>query len=114
MSKKPIDYINLEDDMPPVAVAIDMLKSKLARCRQNKTKCLYIIHGYGSSGAGGAICASVRKLLTAQAKNGKIKTVVFGEDFNVVNEAARNLYEKYAGLDELLCTCNHGVTVIEL
>lgn len=114
MSKKPIDYINLEEEMPTVSEASEMLKNKIARFRQSKTKCLYIIHGYGSSGNGGAICVSVRKWLTAQAKSGKIKAVVFGEDFNVVNETARSLYERYAGLDELLRTCNHGVTVIEL
>ncbi|MDE7181991.1 MAG: Smr/MutS family protein [Clostridia bacterium] len=114
MAKRPIDYINIKEDMPTVSISIDRLKYKLSRCRLNKIRCLYIIHGYGSTGKGGAICTNVRKWLNAQLRNGKIKTVVFGEDFNIVNEAARNLYEKYAGLDELLRTCNNGVTVIEL
>lgn len=114
MSKKPIDYINLEEDMPTADEALEMLKNKIARCRQNKVKCLYIVHGYGSSGVGGAICKKVRSWLNAQVANGKIKACVFGEEFNIVDEIPRSLNERYSGLEELTRTHNHGVTVIEL
>ena len=114
MVKKPIDIIDLEEGKPTAAEATEMLKCKIARCRQRKIKCLYIIHGYGSSGVGGAICASVRKWLSAQQKNGKIKAVVFGENFNIVDEVPRYLNNTYEGLEELTRVYNHGVTVIEL
>lgn len=114
MSKKPIDLVNLEDGMPSVNEAMETLKNKIARCRQNKIKCLYIIHGYGSSGNGGAIRNKVRQWLNAQVKNGKIKVCVFGEDFNIVNEIPRGLNERYDGLEELTHVHNHGVTVIEI
>lgn len=112
--KKPIDYINLEEDMPRVAEAMDMLKNKIKRCRQNKINCLYIIHGYGSSGKGGAIRLCVRKWLNAQLSGSKIKACVFGEEFNIVDKTSRSLKERYSGLDELTHIHNHGVTVIEL
>ena len=112
--KKPIDIIDLEEGMPITSEALEMLKSKVERCRQNKIKCLKIIHGYGSSGVGGAIRTTVRKWLTAQQKNGKIKNVVFGENFNIVDEIPRYLNNTYEGLEELTRVYNHGVTVIEL
>lgn len=114
MLKKPIDYINLEDGMPPVDEAMEMLKNKIARCRQNKIKCLYIIHGYGSSGKGGEIRNKVRQWLNSQVKSGKIKACVLGEDFNIVDEIPRSLNERYDDLEELTRVHNHGVTVIEI
>ena len=114
MAKKPIDSINLEEDFPIAQDALEMLKNKVSRCRQNKQHCLFIIHGYGSSGPGGVIRETVRKWLNAQLKNGKIKAVVFGENFNIVDETPRYLNNTYAGLEELTHICNHGVTVIEL
>lgn len=112
--KKPIDYINLEEGMPFVDEAMDMLKNKIKRCRQNNMRCLYIIHGYGSSGKGGAIRVKVRKWLDSQLKSGKIKACVFGEEFNVVDDTSRSLNERFSGLEELMRIHNHGVTVIEL
>ena len=51
----------------------------------SKKTCIYIIHGYGSSGKGGVICQKVISFLNTQAKKGKIKSVINGEDFNVFN-----------------------------
>ena len=80
----------------------------------SKKICIYIIHGYGSSGKGGVIRQKVRSFLNAQLKNGKIKTVVNGEDFNIFNFKALELKNKYKGLEQLFRVCNHGITVVEL
>lgn len=80
----------------------------------NKKTCIYIIHGYGSSGKGGVIRQKVRSFLNAQVKNGKIKTVINGEDFNVFNFKALELKNKYKELEQLFRVCNHGVTVVEI
>ena len=112
--KKPIDYINLEEGMPLGDEAMDMLKNKINRCRQNKFKCLYIIHGYGSSGRGGVIREKVRQWLHAQARNGTVKAIINGEDFDIFNAKARELKSTYKELEQLLKVCNHGVTVVEL
>lgn len=79
----------------------------------NKKTCIYIIHGYGSSGKGGIICQKVRSYLQAQLKNGEIKAVVNGEDFNVFNFKALELKNKYKELEQLFRVCNNGVTVVE-
>ena len=79
----------------------------------SKKTCIYIIHGYGSSGKGGVIRQKVRSFLNAQLKNGKIKAVINGEDFNVLNKALE-LKNRYKELEQLFRVCNHGVTVVEV
>ncbi len=109
-----IAEINLEEGMPTCDEAIDKLKSSLALAKQGKFKCAIIIHGYGSSGRGGTIRIKARQWLNAQVRNGRVKTVINGEDFDVLNEKARELRRKFPQLEQLLHVTNHGVTVVEL
>ena len=67
--------------------------------QNSKKTCVYIIHGYGSSGKGGVIRQKVRSFLNAQLKNGKIKAVIYGEDFNVFNLKALELKNKHKELE---------------
>ena len=83
-------------------------------CKQNKIGCLAVIHGYGSSGKGGAIRVKVRQWLNAQVRNGKLKAVINGEDFNVLNFKALELKSKHKELEKMLRVCNHGMTVVEV
>ena len=106
--------INIKESMPTVAEAMEYLKSSIDRCRKNKYKCVLIIHGYGSTGKGGAIHDKARQWLKAQERNGKLRTVIFGEDFSLFNIKALELKNRYRELEELMKVCNHGVTVIEL
>ena len=89
--------------------AIAYVKQALSN---SKKTCIYIIHGYGSSGKCGVIRQKVRSFLNAQLKNCKIKTVVNGEDFNVFNFKALELKNKHKELEQLFRVCNHGVTVV--
>lgn len=52
---KRLKEINLEDGMPTVSDAVIILKSSINNAKSGNVGCLYIIHGYGSSGKGGAI-----------------------------------------------------------
>lgn len=106
--------INLEYGMPTVSEAMNYLKSAIERSRKEKYKCLLIIHGYGSSGKGGAICEKARQWLMAQKRNGKVKEVIFGENFDIFNFTALALKNKYHELERQICGNNHGVTIVEL
>ncbi len=106
--------INLEDGLPTVDEALSYLKMSLTLCKQNKIGCLAVIHGYGSSGKGGAIRVKARQWLNAQVRNGTVKTVINGEDFDVLNFKALELKNKYKELEKLLRVCNHGITVVAL
>ena len=106
--------INIKEGMPLVSEAMDHLKNSLDRCRRNKYKCVLVIHGYGSTGKGGAIHDKARQLLKAQERIGKVKSVIFGEDFSIFNFKSLELKNRYRELEPLMKVCNHGVTVVEL
>ena len=79
--------------------ALAYIKQVLSK---SKKTCIYIIHGYGSSWKGGVIRQKVRSFLNTQLKNGKIKAVINGEDFNIFNFKALELKNKYKELEQLL------------
>ena len=100
--------------MPSCAEAMDRLKASIKLAKQSKFKCAVVIHGYGSSGKGGAIRVAARQWLNAQVRNGSLKSLVNGEDFNILSEKARELRAKFPEFETLLHVTNHGVTVVEL
>ena len=106
--------LNIKESMPLVSEAMDYLKSSLDRCRRSKYECVLVIHGYGSTGKGGAIREKAREWLRAQERAEKVKSVVFGEDFSIFNFKSLELKNRYRELDPLMKVCNHGVTVVEL
>ena len=111
---KRLKEINLEGGKPTVVDALIILKSSINNAQGGNVGCLYIIHGYGSSGKGGAIRDKTRQWLNAQARNGVVKCVINGEDFNLFNFKALELKNTYKDLEQLLKVCNHGVTIVEL
>ena len=106
--------INIKEDMPTVAEAMQYLQSELDRLRRNKYKCVQIVHGYGSTGKGGAICIKARQWLKAQEQKGKIKSVVYGEDFTIFNATARELKNRYAELEQLFMDGSSDASIPEV
>ena len=106
--------LNIKEGMPTVADAMKHLQDALPRLKREKCGCVLIIHGYGSTGKGGKIHDKARSWLNAQVRNGKIKTVINGEDFEMFNFKALELKNRYPELAELLGVGNHGVTIVEL
>lgn len=110
-----IEILNLENGMPSVSDAIKTLKNELIYYKNFNKKCVVIIHGYGSSGKGGVICKKARQYLYAQkSKNHLIKTVVNGGDFDIFNQEALMLKNKYPDLSKYINQYNSGITIIEL
>ena len=106
--------INIKEGMPVVADAMRYLQDSIARLKRERCECVLIVHGYGSTGRGGAICEKARQWLKAQERGGKLKKVIFGEDFDLFNFDALALKNKYRELEALMKVCNNGVTVVEL
>ena len=106
--------INIKEGMPMAADALNYLKSSIERSRRKRYDCVLIIHGYGSTGKGGVIHDKARQWLKAQERNGKMKAVIYGEDFSIYNAQARELKKRYPELEQLFRVCHHGVTVVEL
>ena len=106
--------INIKQEMPIVADAMRYLQNSIGRLKREKYDVVMIIHGYGSTGKGGAICEKARQWLKAQERNGNVKQVIFGEDFTLFNFNALALKNRCRDLEPLLRVCNNGVTVVEL
>jgi hypothetical protein len=78
---QPIPVENLEAGMPTVVEAEHKLASVLQRYRKKGEPVLKIIHGYGSSGVGGALRVELRHWLYGKVKSGAIVDIIHGEDF---------------------------------
>ena len=106
--------LNIKEGMPLVSDALCLLKASLDRFRQSRYKCVLVIHGYGSTGKGGTIHDKARQWLKAQERGGRVKSVIYGEDFSIFNFESLKLKNRYRELEPLMRVCNHGVTVVEL
>lgn len=87
-----------------------LLKSSISNAESGNVGCLYIIRDYGSCGKGGVIRDKARQWLNAQARNGVVKSVINGEDFNLFTSKALELKNKYKESEPLIKVSNHGVT----
>ena len=106
--------INLESGMPTVSMAMDRLRHGLQTARSIGEKTVKIIHGYGSSGKGGAIKSAAIKALDDRLSSGSIKGYVKGEDFSPFSESARALIRQYPALknDRDYARGNDGITIV--
>ncbi len=105
---------NLEIEMPTVREAVANMRQFLDICRKNRTRWVLFIHGYGSSGKGGAICKEVRQILISQKKKGKIKRVIPGEEMTIFNDDARTVKNQCPPFACYMGVYNHGITIVEL
>jgi len=77
---------------------------------------LKVIHGYGSSGAGGDIRIAVQKRLLELTEAGQIRSCIFGEDWTKAGDVAWRLIQAQAALknDPDLGRRNLGITIVLL
>lgn len=108
--------LNLELGMPPVEFARKKLHQGLRTARASGCRVVKVIHGYGSSGKGGAIRADALKVLAEKKRLGQIRAFVPGEDFSVFSSDTRTMLELCPELrhDLDLTRQNHGITMVLL
>jgi hypothetical protein len=108
--------VNLKHDLPPVSEALQRLDRELALARRDGVNFLKIVHGYGSTGAGGDIRIAVQKRLHELAESGEIRGCIFGEDWSTSDEASWRLLQRKPELksDSDLGRGNKGITVVVL
>ena len=102
--------------MPLVADALRALELQLEAQRARGTRVLLVVHGYGSSGAGGAIRGAARKELRALLGRGRIRVVLPGEDYTEFDAASRALRTRHPSLEATFRAdrANPGITLVEL
>lgn len=102
--------------MPSVQEALQRLDREIASARQEKHSLLKVVHGYGSTGAGGDIRLAVQRRLQALSESGEIRGCIFGENWSRSDDAAWRLLQAQSQLksDPDLGRRNQGITVIML
>ena len=110
------NIVNLELGMPTVENAKSKLDQALRSARARRLPWVKIIHGYGSSGKGGAIKREVHRALAAKLTRGEIQGFVPGEDFSPFHAGARAAADRCPELlrDRDYARGNDGVTIVVL
>ena len=110
----PLTILNLEQGMPTVETARMRLEQGIRTARARRCAVIKLIHGYGSSGKGGAIKRDVRQVLTRKLAAKEIRGFVMGEDFSPFSAVAREIIDKCPELrdDRDYARGNHGITIV--
>src|ERR1700722_4290781 len=100
--------------MPSVREALQRLDREIALARQQKCTLLKVIHGYGSTGAGGDIRLAVQGGLHELAEADQIRDCIFGENWSKNDDATWRLLQAQSELksDSDLGRRNQGITVV--
>jgi len=108
--------VNLEKGLPTVAMALQRLDTELEIARRQGYRVITLIHGYGSSGKGGAIKDETRHQLHYYKHKGRINDMLAGEDFNSRSGAGRQLLRRFPALATHgdLNKGNPGITLVVL
>ncbi|HWY21777.1 MAG TPA: hypothetical protein VNX26_11190 [Candidatus Acidoferrum sp.] len=111
-----VKTVNLKSDMPLVAEALQRLDRELSIASREKAQLLKLVHGYGSTGAGGDIRIAVQKRLMEMTQNGQIRGCIFGENWSKSDVVAWKLLQSHAELksDTDLGRRNRGITIVLL
>ena len=108
--------VNLKSDMPQVHEALQRLDRELAVARHERAKLLKLIHGYGSTGAGGDIRIAVQNRLLELTHDGQVRASIFGENWSKSDDASWKLLQSHPDLknDSDLGRRNRGITIVLL
>ena len=92
------------------------LEGEITAARQGRIGLLKLIHGYGSTGAGGDIRIAVQARLREMEVNGQIRGCIFGEEWS---KSCAEVWELLKAKTELksdpdLGKRNRGITIVVL
>lgn len=100
--------------MPTVEQARLRMEHELHEARRSGCKAVKLIHGYGSSGAGGTLRFELQKVLRQAVQHGTIRAFVAGEDWRISNETAWELLQRFPEWkqDSDLGRNNRGISIV--
>ena len=104
----------LKEGQPTVEEAMDTLQTAVSKSRKTSIKVLRVIHGYGSSGEGGAIKAALIRKVKTWKEQGIISNYMTGEQYFEYGAKHNPLLKKYPELQETWNQDrgNKGITLI--
>ncbi len=113
---EPIRTIRIKDGMPAVDEARRRLLVQLEAARRDGIRVVKLIHGYGSTGTGGALRDALRSSLRKRRREGVIRAFVPGEKWDIFDANAGLVLEDCPALrrDPDLNRYNEGITIVLL
>jgi len=116
MSRKParIKVVDLEKGMPTVEQARLRMQYELQLARKDGYEAVKLIHGYGSSGAGGALRTELQKELHRAMQSGAIQAFIAGENWRISDSSTWKLLKEFPEWrkDADLGGKNKGISVV--
>ena len=111
-----IRTFNVEAGLPTLDEARRLVIEEIKLAKRAGARVLKIIHGYGSSGKGGALCIGLRKSFGLRKKEGVIRDFITGEAFSIFDDRVLALLDAVPELrgDPDLGATNGGVTILWL
>lgn len=111
-----IKIVNLEEGMPAVEQARLRMQHELQAARKDGYKAVKIIHGYGSTGTGGALRTELQKDLRQAAEDGTIQAFIPGEDWRISDPGTWKLLKQFPEWkkDQDLGPKNPGISLLVL
>lgn len=106
--------VNLEEGRPLVEQALNRMSEVLEDGARNGVTVVTLIHGYGSSGKGGAIRSESRKWLAFMKSKRQIADFIPGEEFTKRSGKVKSLLRRYPQLssNHNLNKSNRGITLV--
>ena len=111
-----IKTVILKEGMPSVEQARARLVTEIQAARSSGVKLLKIVHGYGSTGAGGDLRIALQASLRQMAAKGEIRDCIYGENWRTSDERTWTLLKQLPALknDADLGKSNKGITIVLL
>jgi len=104
--------VNLEKNMPTVEQALKLLHQELSLTGAYGCKVLVLIHGYGSSGQGGAIKKEVHGQLRYLRDQGRINDYLPGEKCSKSSGHGRHILRRFPFLKGYFDRANPGISLV--
>lgn len=111
-----IKVVNLEEGMPTVEQARLRMQFELQEARKEGYKAVKLIHGYGSSGAGGALRMELQTDLRKAVVDGTLRALIPGENWRSSDSEAWELLRRFPEWkkDSDLGRNNAGISIVLL
>jgi len=87
--------VNLEEGMPTVEQARLRMQYELQAARNEGYTAAKLIHGYGSSGTGGALRLELQQELRQRVRSGTLRAIIPGEDWRISDETSWELLKRF-------------------
>lgn len=106
--------VNIEAGKPSVDEGIKRLEGELRRAKQSGVPIVRVIHGWGSTGTGGAVRDACRAFLRRKLAARQIANLVYGEEYSRTTDAGRGLMNSCPELrvSERSDSQNPGITFV--